>query len=119
VMTESSKRRYLISLLFILNFLSKTLAIDLLINLFTQLFIYLFVYLFIYCFFWGKASHSMFDNCYRVKYCFFVSTDMAKLHSLLALRQFMQGVGEDMDEAELVRSTGKIERTNKRSRRTE
>lgn len=27
--------------------------------------------------------------------------DMAKLHSLLALRQFMQGVGEDMDDAEL------------------
>ena len=30
---------------------------------------------------------------------------MAKLHSLLALQQFMQGLGEDMDEAELVRST--------------
>lgn len=29
---------------------------------------------------------------------------MAKLHSLLALQQFMQGLGEDMDEAELVRS---------------
>ena len=30
---------------------------------------------------------------------------MAKLHSLLALQQFMQGLGEDMEEAELVRST--------------
>lgn len=28
---------------------------------------------------------------------------MAKLHSLIALQQFMRGLGEDMDEAELVR----------------
>ena len=29
---------------------------------------------------------------------------MAKLHSLIALQQFMRGLGEDMDEAELVRN---------------
>lgn len=33
----------------------------------------------------------------------FYFTDMAKLHSLIALQQFMRGLGEDMDEAELVR----------------
>ena len=27
---------------------------------------------------------------------------MAKLHSLIALQQFMRGLGEDMEEAELV-----------------
>ena len=44
---------------------------------------------------------------------------MAKLHSLLALRQFMQGLGEDMDEAELVRSTGtETNEQNQRSDRT-
>lgn len=31
-------------------------------------------------------------------------TDMAKLHSLLVLQQFMRSLGEDMEEAELVRS---------------
>ena len=36
---------------------------------------------------------------------------MAKLHSLLALQQFMQGLGEDVDEAELVRSNNRNERT--------
>ena len=30
---------------------------------------------------------------------------MAKLHSLLVLQQFMRSLGEDMEEAELVRST--------------
>ena len=40
----------------------------------------------------------------RIEYYFSISPDMAKLHSLLALQQFMQGLGEDMDEAELVRS---------------
>ena len=29
-------------------------------------------------------------------------TDMAQLHSLIALQQFMRGLGEEMDEAELV-----------------
>ena len=29
---------------------------------------------------------------------------MAKLHSLLVLQQFMRSLGEDMEEAELVRS---------------
>ena len=43
---------------------------------------------------------------------------MAKLHSLLALQQFMQGLGEDMDEAELVRSTG-TETNQETSVRTE
>ena len=54
-------------------------------------------------------------------YCFAISTDMAKLHSLLALQQFMQGLGEDMDEAELVRSTWTEtnERTNERNQRTD
>lgn len=32
---------------------------------------------------------------------------MAKLHSLLVLQQFMRGLGEDMEEAELVRSTNR------------
>lgn len=40
---------------------------------------------------------------------------MAKLHSLLALQQFMQGLGEDMDEAELVRLTYQNERTKERT----
>ena len=53
----------------------------------------------------------------HLKCCFFISTDMAKLHSLLALQQFMQGLGEDMDEAELVRSTGT--ETNQRNQRTD
>jgi len=30
-------------------------------------------------------------------------TDMAKLHSLLALQQFMRGLGEEMEDAEAVR----------------
>ena len=36
--------------------------------------------------------------------CFFTVSDMAQLHSLIALQQFMRGLGEDMDEAELVRN---------------
>ena len=41
---------------------------------------------------------------------------MAKLHSLLVLQQFMRSLGEDMEEAELVRSTtqneSKLKSTN-------
>ena len=49
---------------------------------------------------------------------------MAKLHSLLVLQQFMRSLGEDMEEAELVRSIKQneskrtSERTNERIRRT-
>ena len=39
-----------------------------------------------------------------INYCFFTIPDMAQLHSLIALQQFMRGLGEDMDEAELVRN---------------
>jgi len=67
---------------------------------------------------WYPTSEQLLlDNSCRVKYCFSISTDMAKLHSLLALQQFMQGLGEDMDEAELVRSTGT--EANERNQRTD
>ena len=64
-----------------------------------------------------EKKKVFFDNCCYLKCCFFTSTDMAKLQSLLALQQFMQGLGEDMDEAELVRSTGT--ETNQRNQRTD
>ena len=48
--------------------------------------------------------------------CFnlFFLTDMAQLHSLIALQQFMRGLGEEMDEAELVWN---IEKKKKRKER--
>ena len=33
---------------------------------------------------------------------FFFPTDLAQLHSLIALQQFMRGLGEEMNETELV-----------------
>ena len=40
-------------------------------------------------------------------------TDMAQLHSLIALQQFMRGLGEEMDEAELVWNIEKKKEKNR------
>ena len=42
---------------------------------------------------------------------------MAQLHSLIALQQFMRGLGEDMDEAELVWNIEKKKRKEKKQRK--
>ena len=42
---------------------------------------------------------------------------MAQLHSLIALQQFMRGLGEEMDEAELVWNIEKKKRKEKKQRK--
>ena len=41
---------------------------------------------------------------------------MAQLHSLIALQQFMKGLGEEMDEAEVVWNIEKKKRNEKKER---
>lgn len=38
----------------------------------------------------------------HIYFLFFVPSDLAQLHSLIALQQFMRGLGEEMNETELV-----------------